>query len=159
MLILIKFVDNLISSSKSIHTHELNTVKVFMLSILKAIMFMIIITEVADSSIWILILASIGAGVGSAIPVFLANKKRDKIEEIWRYNIKCRDVSEGEKLKQIFESNGIETYATENIISSKSTIIVTAISHGTKDSNIIMGNIEKGRKVTVDKGIESFVKR
>lgn len=159
MLVLIKFLDNYISSSKSINTHELNTVKVFFLSILKAIMFMVIVTEVSNSSTLILIIASICAGIGSAIPVYLANKKKDGIEETWRYNIKCRDVVEGEMLKKIFDLKEIEVNATENIISSKSTIIVTAIAHNTKDSQIIMDNIPNGRKVTIDKGIESFIKK
>ena len=159
-IIFIKFLDNLISSSKSIHTHELNTFKVFCLSVVKAAMFLLIITEVSKSSTLWMAIATISAGVGSAIPVWITNRHKNKIEDTWRYNIVCFNLSKSVELVKRLRSKNIEVIANENTIGLSGNIIsVKAIAHSSKDSKSIIDCLDVGQRVTIDKNVESFIKK
>lgn len=159
-LILMKLLDNFISSCKSLSTHELKPLRVFIFSFIKSVLFFFVVKVTAVNDIKILIIASIFGGFGSSLPVLFKSKNRANIEEIWEYRLTCESKKTSKNLADqlrrqkidIFTSNGYNTEIDK-------VLIVNAIAHCSKESKIIMNTLPKGCRVQIRKDIESFVKK
>ena len=159
-LILLKLADNLISSCKSLNLHDLNAKRVFLFSLLKALLFFYVIKSVSTNSNTIIILASIAGALGSAIPVYFKSKNKKNIEEVWQFDIVCQSRSQSKKLADDFRKMRIEILTSELYNDKIDRVLcVSAISNNSRESKSIISNIPSGCRVRIQKDIESFIKR
>lgn len=156
-LILIKFIDNLISSTKTLSTSKLNPLHVFLLTLLKSSMFFLMMKALDVNNNLSMTLAVISASIGSTIPVYFAKRKEMNIVDNWRFNIIMKSPEDAILISDKLKLKGIRVYGSKNYTSSKGKIVVSAISTSIEDSKYIKKQISKFNcNGTIDDKIKTF---
>lgn len=134
---LVKILDNIISTAKSIATYKEAKVISSILTILSQLLFYLVISKViSDNTLLCIIIVSISSGIGNYI-AFTINEKYKK-DEKWTMVITCSDISDILDLCKYLREHDIKHIANHGINKKgKETIHVIAFSKTKYESKLI----------------------
>ena len=142
ILILIKILDNIITTGKSIATYMNKKVLSSILVIVSQLMFYIIIKQViSDNSMITIIIVSVASGIGNYIAFEIAD--HFKSDDKWQYHLTSSDKDDVLRLCNYLAEHKIKYLANHGINrKGKETINVIAYSK-TKDQSRLIENYLK----------------
>lgn len=137
LLALIKMLDNIILTVKTIATYKEQRILSSMLVVVSQLIFYLIINQVInDSTILAIIIVSVSSGIGNLL-AFLINDKF-KRDTKWTFVITSSDVSDIKRLCNYLAKNKIKYIANDGYNrKSEHTINVMAFSKNKNDSRLI----------------------
>ena len=132
---LVKILDNIISTAKSIATYkEAKVISAILTTLSQLIFFFITSKVISDSSTLCIVIVSISSGIGSYIALKLNDKY--KKDEKWTMVITCSDISDILDLCKYLREHDIKHIANHGINKKgKETIHVIAFSKTKYESN------------------------
>jgi hypothetical protein len=136
-LSLIKVVDNIISTAKSIATYQERKILSSILVAISQLIFYLVIDQVVnDGSLLVIFIVAISSGVGNFIAFSINDKfKRD---EKWTVALTCSDINDVRELCHYLRRHGIKYLANDGYDKEcKKTINVLAFSKTKEESSLI----------------------
>lgn len=137
LLAIVKIVDNIILTAKSILTYMNKRIISSILVIISQILFYTVVKQViSDNSVYTILVVSIASGIGNylAFPIIDKFKKDDK----WNFYITSSDKEDVLNLCQYLIDNNIKYMANLGLTrKGKDTINITAFSKTKEESRII----------------------
>lgn len=142
ILSLIKILDNVILTLKSIYTYQNKKILSSILVVISQLMFYIIIKEViSDDSILTILVVSFASGIGNYIAFVIADKF--KKDDKWQYHMTSSDKDDVLRLCNYLVENNIKYLANHGLNRrGEETINVIAYSK-TKDQSRLIENYLK----------------
>ena len=141
-LSLVKILDNIISTAKSIATYQEKKILSSVLVAVSQLIFYLVIGQVVnDGSLLVIFIVAISSGVGNWIAFSINDKlKRDSK---WTVALTCSDIHDVKELCRYLRKNGIKYLANKGYdIEFKDTITVLAFSKTKEQSRLIDKYIE-----------------
>lgn len=141
-LSLVKILDNIISTAKSIATYQEKKILSSVLVAVSQLIFYLVIGQVVnDGSLLVIFIVAISSGVGNWIAFSINDKlKRDSK---WTVILTCSDINDVKELCYYLRRNGIKYLANKGYdIEFKDTINVLAFSKTKEQSRLIDKYIE-----------------
>lgn len=137
LLAIVKIVDNIILTAKSILTYMNKRIISSILVTISQILFYTVVKQViSDNSVYTILVVSIASGIGNylAFPIIDKFKKDDK----WNFYITSSDKEDVLNLCQYLVDNNIKYMANLGLTrKGKDTINITAFSKTKEESRII----------------------
>ena len=154
ILCLVKVIDNIILTAKSIATYQNRKLLSSILVVISQLLFYIVIKQVvADDSLITIATVSVGSGIGTYI-AFLINDKYKK-DSKWMYILCSSDIEDIKKLCSYLVDNDIKYQANHGLTrKGKETINVIAFSKTKTESRLI----EKFLQETDSKYLKEIMK-
>ena len=143
ILTIIKILDNIICTGKSIATYMNKKLLSSILVVLSQLMFYIIIKQViADDSLTTIIIISVASGVGNYIAFEIADKF--KADDKWQFHMTSSDKDDVLRLCNYLVEHNIKYLANHGINrQGQETINVIAYSKTKDQSRLIEGYLKK----------------
>ena len=145
ILSLIKILDNIILTLKSIYTYKNRKILSSILVVISQLMFYIIIKEViSDDSMITILVVSFASGIGNYFAFVIADKF--KKDDKWQYHLTSSDKDDVVRLCNYLVENNIKYLANHGLNRrGEETINVIAYSK-TKDQSRLIENYLKNTK-------------
>ena len=137
LLSLVKILDNIIITAKSIATYKEQKILSSVLVIISQLIFYLVINQVInDNTMLVIIIVSVSSGIGNLLAFFINDKfKRDTK---WTFVITSSDVENIKTLCSYLATNKIKYIANDGYtIEGEHTINVIAFSKSKNDSRLI----------------------
>ena len=136
-LSLIKIVDNIINTAKSIATYQERKILSSILVAISQLIFYLVIGQVVnDGSLLVIFIVAISSGVGNFI-AFSIND-RFKRDEKWTVALTCSDINDVRELCHYLRRHGIKYLANDGYDKEcQKTINVLAFSKTKEESSLI----------------------
>lgn len=142
LLCLIKIIDNIILTAKSIATYKEQKIVSSVLVIISQLIFYFIVAQVIDDNTFLaIIIVSISSGIGNLIAFYINDKfKRDTK---WTFVITSSDIEDVKTLCTYLAINSIKYIANDGYTrKGEHTINVIAFSKTKNDSRLIEDYLE-----------------
>lgn len=141
-LAVIKIIDNIVSTTKSICVYQEKKILSSILVVISQFLFYFVIDQVVnDGSLLIIIIASVSSGIGNYFAFPINNKfKRDSK---WAVALTCSDINDVKELCHYLREHGIKYLANDGYDKEcRKTINVLAFSKTKEQSRLIDNYIE-----------------
>jgi hypothetical protein len=137
ILAIIKILDNVIMTGKSIATYKNKKILSSILVVMSQLMFYTIIKQViSDNSMFTIIIVSVASGIGNYIAFEIAH--RVKLDDKWQYHLSASNMDDVMHLCHYLVENDIKYLANHGLTrKGKETINVIAYSKNKEQSRLI----------------------
>ena len=145
LLVLVKILDNIILTAKSISTYKEQKILSSILVIISQLIFYLVIGKViSDNTIFAIVIVSVSSGIGNLIAFYINDKfKRDTK---WTFVIASSDIEDIKTLCNYLVNNKIKYIANDGYTrKGEHTINVIAFSKTKNDSRLIEGYLQNTR--------------
>lgn len=137
LLGLIKVLDNIVSTAKSIATYKGQKILSSILIAISQLLFYLVIDQVVnDGSMLVIVIVAISSGIGNYI-AFLINDKLER-DDKWSVILTCSCIDDVKELCHYLRKNGIKYTASDGYDREcRKTINVMAFSKTKEESRLI----------------------
>ena len=137
LLALIKILDNIILTFKSITTYKEQKILSSILVVISQLIFYLVIDQVIeDNTLMAIVIVSVSSGIGNYIAFILNNKFKKDVK--WTFVIASSNLNDIQKLCNYLAEHGIKYIANDGYTrKGKNTINVIAFSKSKQESRLI----------------------
>ncbi len=156
-LLVLKLIDSFVSSSSHIMMRNLKYKRVFVITFIKGMLFFFMINAVVSQSMEKLIMAAIAGAIGQTIPVYLAHRHEDKIDQEWEYEILIDSMDESKRTSDMLKNRCFDVETGIRYAAPGKKVLSIKVNAKTSDeSKRLISSLPLGTKMKVIEPIRTF---